>query len=81
MIERQRRFHVGVAGLHEGPRPAFRSGSRGHCLHAGETDVLHLTTAGRGDASPASTGRLNHLAFACADLAATRARMDAAGLA
>ena len=81
MIARLRRFYIDVVGLHEGPRPAFRSGSRGHWLYAGETDVLHLTIAGPGDTSAAPTGHLNHLAFACTDLAATRARLDAAGLA
>jgi catechol 2,3-dioxygenase-like lactoylglutathione lyase family enzyme len=81
MIERLRRFYVDVVGLHEGPRPAFRSGSRGYWLYAGDTDVLHLTIAAPGDAPPAPTGHLNHLAFACTGLAATRARLDAAGLA
>lgn len=79
LIERLRRFYIDVIGLREGPRPAFRS--RGHWLYAGETDVLHLTVAGPGDAGPISTGHLNHLAFGCTDLAATRARLDAAGLA
>jgi catechol 2,3-dioxygenase-like lactoylglutathione lyase family enzyme len=81
MIELLRRFYVDVIGLHEGPRPAFRSGSRGYWLYAGDTDVLHLTIAGPGDAPSAPTGHLNHLAFACSELAATRARLDAAGLA
>jgi extradiol dioxygenase family protein len=81
MIERLRRFYIDVVGLREGPRPAFRSGSRGHWLYAGETDVLHLTIAGPGDASPVSTGHFNHLAFACTDLAGTRTRLEAAGLA
>ena len=81
MIERLRRFYIDVVGLREGPRPVFRSGSRGYWLYAGETDVLHLTIAAPGDAPASSTGHLNHLAFACTDLAATRARLDAAGLA
>lgn len=81
MIDRLRHFYIDVVGLREGPRPTFRSGSRGHWLYAGETDVLHLTIAAPGDAPPASTGHLNHLAFACTDLAATRARLDAVGLA
>jgi catechol 2,3-dioxygenase-like lactoylglutathione lyase family enzyme len=81
VIERLLRFYVDVIGLHEGPRPAFRSGSRGHWLYAGDADVLHLTIAGPGDAEPQATGMLDHLAFACTDLAATRARLDAAGLA
>lgn len=81
MIERLRRFYTDVVGLREGPRPTFRSGSRGHWLYAGDTDVLHLTIASPGDTEPQATGMFNHLAFACADLPATRARLDAAGLA
>jgi catechol 2,3-dioxygenase-like lactoylglutathione lyase family enzyme len=80
MVERLRRFYTDIIGLREGPRPVFRSGSRGYWLYAGDTDVLHLTVAGPGDAPPAPTGHFNHLAFACADLAAARARLDAAGL-
>jgi len=80
MIERLRRFYIDIVGLRQGPRPSFRSGSRGYWLYAGDTDVLHLTIAGPGDAAPQPTGTLNHLAFACTDLAAARARLDAAGL-
>ncbi|HEV2538582.1 MAG TPA: VOC family protein [Frateuria sp.] len=80
MIERLRRFYIDVIGLREGPRPAFRSGSRGYWLYAGDADVLHLTVAGPGDALPAPTGHFNHLAFACTDLVAIRDRLDAAGL-
>lgn len=80
MIERLRCFYIDLIGLRLGPRPAFSSGSRGYWLYAGDVDVLHLTIAGPGDASPRATGHLDHLAFACADLAATRARLDAAGV-
>jgi catechol 2,3-dioxygenase-like lactoylglutathione lyase family enzyme len=80
LIERLRRFYIDVVGLREGPRPTFHSGSRGYWLYADGTDVLHLTIAGTGDTLPTSTGHFNHLAFACSDLAATRARLDAAGL-
>jgi catechol 2,3-dioxygenase-like lactoylglutathione lyase family enzyme len=79
MIARLRQFYVDVVGLREGPRPAFRSGSRGHWLYAGDHDVLHLTIAA-GDAVAAQPpGVFNHLAFDCDDLDATRARLDAAG--
>ena len=79
MIERLRCFYIDIVGLRQGPRPGFRS--RGYWLYAGDTDVLHLSIAGPGDAAPQPTGAFNHLAFACTDLAATRARLDAAGLA
>ncbi len=76
-IERLRCFYVDVAGLREGPRPAFRSGSRGHWLYAGDRDVLHLTIARDSGASKQLPGVFNHLAFDCDDLAVTRARLDA----
>jgi catechol 2,3-dioxygenase-like lactoylglutathione lyase family enzyme len=79
-IERLRCFYIDLVGLRQGPRPVFGSGSRGYWLYAGETDVLHLTIAGPGDAAPSPTGHFNHLAFACTDLAVTRARLDAAGV-
>jgi len=78
MIEQLRRFYTEVVGLREGPRPQFRSGSRGHWLYAGDTDLLHLTVA-RDDAPLSGcNGAFNHLAFACTDLAGARARLDAA---
>lgn len=80
LLERVRRFYIDVIGLIEGPRPAFRSGSRGHWLYAGTAPVLHLTVRGEGDADATPTGWLNHIAFACTDLPGSRARLDAAGV-
>jgi catechol-2,3-dioxygenase len=77
IIERLRRFYVEVVGLTEGPRPQFRSGSQGHWLYAGDTDVLHLSIARDETPPSADNGAFNHLAFACDDLAGTRARLDA----
>jgi catechol-2,3-dioxygenase len=77
IIERLRRFYVEVVGLTEGPRPQFRSGSQGHWLYAGDTDVLHLSIARDETPPSAGNGAFNHLAFACDDLAGTRARLDA----
>jgi catechol 2,3-dioxygenase-like lactoylglutathione lyase family enzyme len=77
-IEQLRRFYVEVVGLAEGPRPRFRSGSQGHWLYAGDTDVLHLSISRDGAPLSGSNGAFNHLAFACDDLAGTRARLDAA---
>lgn len=79
-LERLRRFYIDVIGLHEGPRPTFRSGSRGYWLYASDRAVVHLTLAADGAATQ-PTGVFNHLAFDCDDLAGTRARLDAAGLA
>lgn len=80
LIERLRRFYIDIIGLDEGPRPAFRSGSRGHWLYADSSDVMHLTVAPDGDTSPRATGHFNHLAFHCTGLAATRSRLDTAGI-
>lgn len=80
-IERLRRFYIDVIGLHEGPRPVFRSGSSGYWLYAGDDAVMHLSIARNGGASTQSPGVFNHLAFDCDDLEATRSRLDAAGIA
>jgi catechol 2,3-dioxygenase-like lactoylglutathione lyase family enzyme len=80
LIERLRRFYVDVIGLVEGPRPTFRSGSRGHWLYAGNQPLMHLSVAADGDGQPQRTGWLSHYAFACDNLAATRSRLDAAGV-
>lgn len=76
-IEQLRRFYVDAVGLTEGPRPRFRSGSLGHWLYAGDNDVLHLSIARDNAPLSDSNGAFNHLAFACDDLPATRARLDA----
>ncbi len=79
MVERLRRFYVDIVGLREGPRPPFRSA--GHWLYAGDTDVLHLSVRpGPADAAPRDTGWLDHYAYLCSDLDATRRRLDAAGI-
>lgn len=79
-IERLRRFYIDVVGLREGPRPTFRSGSRGYWLYAGDRAVLHLTIAAHDGATTQPAGVFNHLAFDCDNLDATRARLDAAGI-
>ena len=81
LIERLRCFYIDIVGLQEGPRPSFRSGSRGHWLYAGEQPLMHLSISADGDGSPQRSGWLSHFAFACDDLAGTRARLDAAGIA
>ena len=81
LIERLRRFYIDIVGLQEGPRPTFRSGSRGHWLYAGEQALMHLSISADGDGAPQRTGWLSHYAFACDDLTATRARLDAAQMA
>lgn len=81
MVERLRAFYRDVIGLVEGLRPPFRS--RGYWLYADDRDVLHLTIiADAGTTATtmgAHTGWFDHIAFTGIDLAATLARLDAAG--
>lgn len=79
-IERLRRFYIDVVGLHEDTRPNFRSGSTGYWLYAGDRAVLHLTVAAGRAATAQPPGVFDHLAFDCDDLAATRTRLDGAGI-
>ena len=79
-IERLRRFYIDVIGLTEGHRPAFRSGSLGYWLYAGDAAVMHLLIARNGGDSVQPAGVFNHFAFDCDDLEATRIRLDAAGI-
>ncbi len=80
-IERLRRFYVDIIGLDEGPRPRFRSGSRGHWLYAGDDPVLHLSIDATGQTVPDHAGAFNHVAFACENLDAARKRLADAGIA
>lgn len=84
-FEPLRQFYVEIIGLREGPRPTFSSGLRGHWLYAGSAPVLHLTlnaSASRPDPGQATApcAGFDHFAFDCTDLAATRARLEAAGI-
>lgn len=81
LIEELRHFYTNIIGLEEGPRPAFRSGSRGYWLYAGKTDMVHLTIDHADDTARFATGHFNHFAFLCTGLDTTRARLDAAGIA
>jgi catechol 2,3-dioxygenase-like lactoylglutathione lyase family enzyme len=80
VIEQVRAFYIDVIGLREGPRPAFRSGSHGHWLYAGDTAVLHLSIGPRIEPGDRPNGYFSHFALACSDLAAARERLDAAAV-
>ncbi|HET7359963.1 MAG TPA: tRNA lysidine(34) synthetase TilS [Rhodanobacteraceae bacterium] len=80
LVERLRRFYIDIVGLREGARPAFRSGSHGYWLYAGDAAVLHLSIDAGGIGAPAHTGPFDHVAFDCTGLDAVRARLDAAGV-
>ncbi|MET0225067.1 MAG: VOC family protein [Dokdonella sp.] len=81
MIERLRAFYRDIVGLSDGPRPPFRS--RGYWLYAGGRDVLHLTITADEDnrhGQPERSGWFDHIAWACTDADAIRARLDAAAI-
>ncbi|NKZ37941.1 MULTISPECIES: VOC family protein [Oleiagrimonas] len=81
MIERLRAFYREVVGLREGPRPHFRSGSRGYWLYAGDRDVMHLTIDPHdADVAPPRDTAFNHIAFACRGLSDTLLRLREAGI-
>ncbi len=82
LIEQLKNFYVDVIGLRTGPRPAFRSGSAGYWLYAGDHDVIHLSVDPRrttfADASQAGFG---HFALLCdhADFEEILTRLGASG--
>lgn len=83
LIERLRAFYVDVIGLREGPRPAMRSGQRGHWLYAGEHDVVHLSVdpqCGDPVGPDARRAGFNHVAFACHGVADAMRRLRETGV-
>jgi catechol 2,3-dioxygenase-like lactoylglutathione lyase family enzyme len=72
-----RDFYCQLIGLAEGFRPLF--GSVGHWLYAGNDPILHLSVRREGESM--AGGAIDHIAFACRDLAAMRAKLDATGIA
>jgi extradiol dioxygenase family protein len=81
LIEELKEFYVDVVGLRAGPRPAFRSGSSGYWLYAGQHDVLHLRVDEQ-RLPEASRAALDHFALLCehGDLDVMRARLDSYGV-
>ena len=80
LLEPVRAFYIDLVGLHDGPRPPVASGSHGYWLYAGDAAVLHLSTGNAGGSVSQGNGYFSHVAFACTNLAATRERLDAAGI-
>ena len=80
LLEPVRSFYIDIVGLRDGFRPAMSSGSHGYWLYAGEAAVLHLS-GGADHSMQHGTGFFSHVAFACTDLEATRARLELAGVA
>jgi catechol 2,3-dioxygenase-like lactoylglutathione lyase family enzyme len=76
-----KQFYCEVVGLRLGPRPPLRV--RGFWLYAGDSPVLHLTEAPAREVLTPIAKResaLNHVAFRCAGLEATLARLKAANV-
>jgi catechol 2,3-dioxygenase-like lactoylglutathione lyase family enzyme len=74
-----RDFYCNVLGLKEGPRPPFSS--TGFWLYVADSPVVHLVgqhpaEAKRGPGHPS----LDHVAFGCAGLRSTLARLKANGI-
>lgn len=76
VLEPVRAFYIGIVGLQDGPRPPMGSGSHGYWLYAGNAAVLHLSSGNADTSLNQGNGYFSHVAFACTDLAATRARLD-----
>jgi catechol 2,3-dioxygenase-like lactoylglutathione lyase family enzyme len=76
LLELVRTFYIDMVGLHDGPRPPMSS--QGYWLYAGDSAVLHLSVGNADNIVGQGSGCFSHVAFACTDLAATRARLDAA---
>lgn len=76
LLESLRSFYCNTVGLSVGPRPPFRS--FGYWLYSGEKDVLHLTESGSNETRVAgSTHTFDHVAFACSNASAYKARLQA----
>lgn len=80
LLEPVRAFYIDMVGLRDGPRPPVLSGSHGYWLYAGAAAVVHLSVGSVDGLKSHGNGYFSHLAFACTDLAATRERLETAGI-
>ena len=71
-LVRSREFYSGVLGMTDGDRPPF--GFPGAWLYVGDRPVVHLI-GGQNEAGICTTGSVDHVAFAGADLPAMRSRL------
>jgi len=76
-LERTKNFYTDVVGLHVGERPPLPF--PGYWLYCGDIPTVHLIgyraedpVINDGPSYPASTGRLDHIAFNCSGLKAMR---------
>lgn len=75
LLEAAKTFYTEVLGLTVGPRPQVPV--RGYWLYAGDQAILHLA---EGEAAAGEGGFLDHIAFACDDLAGLQARLARHGV-
>ena len=78
-LERSKAFYAGVLGLRVGSRPPVAS--VGYWLYLADQPVIHLVQRAADAAAPTGPGAIDHVAFRGIDLAATRARLRAEGIA
>lgn len=76
LLERCRTFYVETLGMHDGPRPPFRS--RGFWIYAGDAPLVHLTEQPAGGSNDSA---FDHAAFACSGADAVIARLEAQNVA
>ena len=80
VLDGLRDWYRDAIGLDVGDRPPLNH--FGYWLYADGRAVLHLSEAGAGESHPVpGAGTFDHVAFACDDLAAMRARLEKLGVA
>ena len=84
-LERTKDFYQDIVGLKAGERPPLNF--PGYWLYCGDVPTVHLigyraedTQIPDGPSYPASTGRLDHIAFTCNGLKEMRADLQSRGI-
>jgi catechol 2,3-dioxygenase-like lactoylglutathione lyase family enzyme len=84
-LEQTKDFYRDIVGLSVGERPPLNF--PGYWLYCGDVPTVHLIGYRADDppipdepSSPAATGRLDHIAFACEGLKDMRANLEAHGI-
>jgi catechol 2,3-dioxygenase-like lactoylglutathione lyase family enzyme len=77
-VAKLKQFYCEIVGLRDGWRPPFKS--QGHWLYAGTEPIVHLVESEVGADPNTSTGRIDHVAFRCSDLAPMIERLRGSGI-